>query len=47
MLLRSKFTLVDRADVPRLFYTCDDVTVWQRKGDEHGHGYKSGVKMAW
>ena len=31
-LLRSKCTLVQQLDVPRLFFTCDDVTVWRRKG---------------
>jgi len=31
VLLRTKFVLVDQLDVPSLFYTCDDVTVWRRK----------------
>ena len=31
VLLRTKFTLVEQLDAPRLFYTCDDVTVWRRR----------------
>jgi len=30
VLLRTRFNLVEQLDVPRLFYTCDDLTVWKR-----------------
>jgi len=30
-MLSAKFKLVERLDVPTLFYTVDDVTVWRRK----------------
>lgn len=47
VLLRTRFNLVEQVDVPRLFYTCDDLTVWRRKGENEGHNFKSGVKMVW
>ena len=31
VMLRTKFTLAEQHDVPSLFFTCDDMTVWKRK----------------
>ena len=29
--LRERFVLQEQYDVPRLFFSCDDVSVWRRK----------------
>jgi hypothetical protein len=31
VILRTKFVLAEQVDVPSMFYTCDDLTVWRRK----------------
>ena len=45
--LREKFTLTEQIDVPRMFYTCDDLTIWKRRPEESLKFGGGGIEVNW